>query len=105
MMTYQRYHVYRACLDPTVGAEMKKSRPVVVISPAAMNKHLKTVVVCPVTSSLHPTWKTRVECKWGEVAVDQVRCLDKQRLVEDLGGLNSEQIEQLQSVIRDLYVS
>ena len=66
-MTPVRYGIYLANLDPTLGGEMKKTRPVVVVSQDAMNAHLDTVVICPLTTQLHPTWRSRI----------QVRCAGK----------------------------
>ena len=90
-MTPVRYGVYLANLDPTLGGEMKKTRPVVVVSQNAMNEHLDTVVVCPLTTALHPTWRSRIQIrcagKAAEVAVDQIRTISKARLVKKLDAL------------------
>ena len=90
-MTPVRYGVYLANLDPTLGGEMKKTRPVVVVSQNTMNEHLDTVVVCPLTTALHPTWRSRIQIrcagKAAEVAVDQIRTISKARLVKKLDAL------------------
>ncbi len=59
-MTISRYEMYVANLDPTIGSEIRKTRPVVVVSDDVMNKALETVVVCPLTSKLHPAWRSRI---------------------------------------------
>jgi mRNA-degrading endonuclease toxin of MazEF toxin-antitoxin module len=62
-LNIKRYEIYSADLNPTVGSEIKKVRPVVIISQDEMNKYLETVVVCPLTSKLHPQWRTRLQIK------------------------------------------
>lgn len=75
----KRYEIYLADLNPTIGSEIKKTRPVVVISQNEMNQHLETIVICPLTSQLHPTWRCRlqVSCtgKKSEIAIDQIRTI------------------------------
>ena len=79
----RRYVIYLADLNPTVGGELRKVRPVVVVSRNEMNQFLDTVVVCPLTSVLHPRWRGRLQIhcagKDAEVAVDQIRTISKQR--------------------------
>lgn len=86
----RRFEVYRVNLDPTVGSEIRKSRPCVVVSPDEMNRHIKTVIVAPMTSEGQP-YPTRVKCdfqgKKGQVVLDQIRTVDKRRLVKRLGQL------------------
>jgi mRNA interferase MazF len=85
-----RFEVYRVSLDPTVGSEIRKSRPCVVISPDEMNRHIKTVIVAPMTSKGQP-YPTRVACEFqgkkGLVVLDQIRTVDKRRLIKRLGTL------------------
>ena len=85
MPTYpRRYAIHFADLNPTVGGEIRKVRPVVIISQNEMNQYLDTVVVCPLTSTLHPQWRSRLQIQCAgqdaEIAVDQVRTISKQRL-------------------------
>ena len=63
VLTIRRYEIYFADLNPTVGSEINKMRPVVVVSQDAMNKNLETIVICPLTSKLHPKWRTRLQVK------------------------------------------
>lgn len=105
----QRYHLYWADLNPTQGSEIAKTRPVVVVSPDAMNQRVETVVVCPLTSQLHPQWASRVQCDCdghpSEIAVDQIRTLSKSRLSGSLGKLDAETAQELRQVIALLYAS
>ena len=91
-MDIKRYEIHYADLNPTVGSEIKKVRPVVIISQDEMNKHLETVVVCPLTSKLHPQWRTRLQIKCenkkAEIAVDQIRTISKQRLKKKIDQLS-----------------
>jgi len=97
-MEVVRYGVYWANLDPTVDREMKKTRPVVVVSPKVMNENLGTVLVCPLTSSQkkYPTRiKVVVEGKRGAVAIDHMRSIDKSRLINQLGVLTKLESDSL----------
>ena len=106
-MTPKRYEVYLADLNPTIGSEISKIRPVVIISDDAMNKYLETVVVCPITSKIHPTWRTRlqIDCagKQAEIAVDQIRTISKIRLKKKIAQLPSDESSQLRSIITEMY--
>ncbi len=106
-MNVKRYDIYLADLNPTLGSEINKVRPVVVISQNEMNQHLETVVVCPLTSRLHPQWRTRIQIKCAgkdcEIAVDQIRTISKQRLKQKLDQLSGDQAARLRKVITDMY--
>ncbi len=106
-MEIERYGIYLADLNPTVGSELKKIRPVVVISQNEMNKHLETVVVCPLTSRLHPKWKSRLQIKcaekYAEIAVDQIRTISKLRLKKRIDTLSKANAAQLRKLIADMY--
>ena len=103
----QRYAIYFADLNPTVGAELRKVRPVVVVSQNDMNRHLDTVVVCPITSKLHPRWRSRLqvrcEGKDAEVAVDQIRAISKRRLKREIDRLTTQNAVQLRRIITAMY--
>ena len=103
----QRYEIYFADLNPTVGGEIHKVRPVVVISQNEMNQFLNTVVVCPLTSVLHPQWRSRlqIQCagKEAEIAVDQVRTISKERLKNKVDKLSAEDAIQLRRIITEMY--
>lgn len=106
-MNIKRYQIYFADLNPTIGSEIKKVRPVVIISQDEMNKYLETVVVCPLTSSLHPLWRTRIQIKCAkkdaEIAVDQIRTISKKRLKKRIDHLSDGKAAQLRKLITDMY--
>lgn len=100
-----RFSVYWANLDPTVGREMKKTRPVVVVSPDVMNRNLGTVLVCPLTSSQkkYPTRvKIKIKGKIGAIALDQLRSIDKSRLISLMAKLNTRQSDELIERLLDM---
>ena len=103
----RRYSIYFADLNPTVGGEIRKVRPVVVVSQNEMNQFLDTVVVCPLTSTLHPQWRSRIGIlcteKEAEIAVDQIRSISKQRLRRQIDRLSSEAATQLRRLITEMY--
>lgn len=106
-MKVQRYEVYFADLNPAQGSEIRKVRPVVVVSQNAMNKHLETVVICPLTSSLHPSWRSRqqISCagRAAEIAVDQIRTISKTRLRQKIDTLSKTDAAQLRRLISEMY--
>ncbi len=106
-MIIKRYEIYFADLNPTIGSEIKKVRPVVVISQNQMNKYLETVVICPLTSSLHPLWRSRIQIncakKIAEIAVDQIRTISKKRLKKKIDQLSDSKAAQLRKLITDMY--
>jgi len=103
----KRYEIYFADLNPTIGSEIKKVRPVVIISQDEMNKYLETVVICPLTSRLHPQWRTRLQIKCSnknaEIAVDQIRTISKLRLKNKINKLSETEAAQLRMLITDMY--
>jgi mRNA interferase MazF len=107
ILKIKRYEIYFADLNPTVGSEINKMRPVVVVSQDAMNKNLETIVICPLTSKLHPTWRTRIQIKcanqMAEIAVDQIRTISKQRLKNRIDQLSEMEAAQLRKLITDMY--
>lgn len=107
MLDCKRYEIYYADLNPTIGNEIKKIRPVVIVSQNEMNKYLDTVVVCPLTSKLHPQWRSRIQIKCAqknaEIAVDQIRTISKQRLKSKIDQLSTGKAAQLRKLITDMY--
>jgi mRNA interferase MazF len=103
----ERYEIYFADLNPTIGSEINKIRPVVIISEDEMNTNLETIVICPLTSKIHPTWRTRlqIDCagKQAEVAVDQIRAISKKRLRQKIDRLSISQASQLRRIITEMY--
>ena len=86
---------------------MKKTRPVVIVSLDVLNARLDTVTVCPLTTSLHPDWRTRISVKAGkrdaEIAVDQIRTISKARIGNKIGELDSQQAGELRRLITQMY--
>ncbi len=91
-MVVQRFDVYLVNLDPTVGSEIKKTRPCLVISPDEMNRWVRTVIIAPMTMKGRP-YPTRVICEFqekeGQVVLDQIRAIDKSRLARKLGQIST----------------
>jgi mRNA interferase MazF len=106
-LNIKRYDVHYADLNPTIGSELKKVRPVVIISQDEMNQYLETIVICPLTSRLHPQWRTRLQIscmnKKAEIAVDQIRTISKKRLKRKIDQLSSIEAAQLRRLITDMY--
>ncbi|MCP5061834.1 MAG: type II toxin-antitoxin system PemK/MazF family toxin [Ignavibacteriae bacterium] len=90
-MEYSRFSVYLVNLDPTIGSEIKKTRPCVIISPNEMNRNISTIIIAPLTSRLR-NYPTRVPCKvqnkQGQIVLDQIRTVDKSRLIKKIDSLN-----------------
>ena len=106
-MELKQYQIVLVNLDPTVGVEMKKPRPCVIISPNEMNKYLQTIVIAPMISSSKP-YPTRVEAKQQKikswVVLDQLRSIDRIRIIKVLGSLAENEIERVKAVIKETYV-
>jgi len=102
----RRFEVYVVNLDPTVGHEIRKLRPCVIVSPDEMNRHVQTVIVAPMTAKGQP-YPTRVACtfqgKRGQIVLDQIRAIDRIRLVKRLGKLNSGQSADVLAVLGALF--
>lgn len=106
-MEITQYQIILVNLDPTIGSEIQKTRPCVVISPNEMNKYLNTVVIAPMTTS-SKNYPTRIEIKHdnkiGWIVLDQIRTIDKQRIIRELGRLNKPEISGLKSVLKETYI-
>lgn len=106
-MNIGRYEIYFADLNPSIGAEIEKVRPVVVVSKTLMNRYLDTVVICPLTTQLHPEWRSRIQIKCAgknaEISVDQIRAISKKRLKDKIDELSAEDALTLRSLIIEMY--
>ena len=106
-MDLGQYDIVLVNLDPTVGSEIKKTRPCLIISPNEMNRHLRTVVIAPMTSKSRD-YPTRVLVKHnkqeGWVVLDQIRTIDKKRIIKSLGTLSAKEIKECKSVLRETFV-
>ena len=105
-MVVKRFEVYLVNLDPTVGSEIRKTRPCVVVSPDEMNRHIRTVIVAPMTTKGQP-YPTRVSCefegKQGQVVLDQLRTVDKKRLAKQLGYLDEATGRGVLAVLAEMF--
>lgn len=105
-MVVKRFDVYLVNLDPTVGREIRKTRPCLIVSPDEMNRHINTVIVAPMTTQGKP-YPTRVagrfEGKDGQIVLDQIRTVDRIRLVKRLGVLRASAQEQVLQVLAELF--
>lgn len=107
MEQINQYDVVLVNLDPTIGSEMKKTRPCVVLSPNEMNKYLKTIVIAPMTSS-SKDYPTRIKVvqngQDGWVVIDQIRTIDRNRIIKRFETLTSKEVEQVKNVIKETFV-
>lgn len=103
----KRDDVHRVRLDPARGSELRKTRPAVIVSLDVLNRALETVVVCPLTSRLHPDWRTRLSVKVAgkpsEIAADQIRAISKSRLGKKLGSLSARDAAALRRLLGEMY--
>jgi len=103
----KRYEIRWTSLDPAHGAEMAKTRPVVIVSLDILNESLPTVTVCPLTSRLHPGWRSRLAVQAGgrdaEIAVDQIRTISKSRLGDKIGALSADEAAVLRRLLTEMY--
>lgn len=106
-MVVSQYDIFLISLDPTIGHEIKKSRPCVIISPDEMNKYISTVIIAPMTSKSH-SYPTRVPIKFmgenGWIVLDQLRTVDKKRLIKKFGRLDQKTTDKIKSVIKEMLV-
>ena len=106
-MVCKRYDIHWVELDPARGSELRKTRPAIIVSLDVLNRVLETVVVCPLTSQLHPDWRTRVPVKIAgkhtEIAVDQIRTVSKSRLGKKLGSLSARDAAALRRLLGEMY--
>lgn len=106
MKRVRRFDVCRVALDPTLGSEIRKTRPCLVVSPDEMNRAIRTVIVAPMTTRGRP-YPTRVDCEFsgrsGQVALDQLRTVDRRRLVERLGSLDSGTGAAVLAVLQEMF--
>ncbi len=101
-----RFEVYLVTLDPTVGSEIRKTRPAVVVSPDEMNHHIRTVIIAPMTTKGRP-YPTRVpvtfQQKTGQIVLDQIRTVDKTRLVKKLGSIDPPTRKKILQTLAEMF--
>lgn len=107
-MVIRRFEVYLINLDPTIGSEIKKVRPCLVISPDEMNRHIRTVIVAPMTTK-GQQYPTRVPCRFagkqGQVALDQLRAVDRARLVKRIGRMPGATQQQVLATLAEMFAA
>lgn len=106
-MVANQYNVYLVNLDPTIGHEIKKTRPCIIISPDEMNHNIDTVIIAPMTTKSH-AYPTRIPVKFdgknGWIVLDQIRTVDNIRLVKHLGKITNKEISEVKRVIKEMLV-
>jgi len=106
-MELKQYQIVLINLDSTIGSEIKKTRPCVIISPDEMNKYLQTIVVAPMTSS-SKNYPTRVEVNHnktkGWIVLDQIRTVDRQRIMKSFESLKEKDIQKVKEILKETYV-
>jgi len=106
-MEIGQYEVFLISLDPTMGHEIKKTRPCVVISPDEMNSNIQTVIIAPMTTKSHDypiRVKIKFQDKTGWIVLDQIRTVEKRRLVKRLGKITKSEKERVKGVIKEMLV-
>lgn len=105
-MVVQRFDVFLVHLDPTVGSEIQKTRPCVVISPDEMNRTITTVIIAPMTKK-EKAYPTRVACQFqgknGQIVLDQIRTIDKTRLVNGIGRISQEEQRAVLDTLGEMF--
>ena len=105
-MVVNRFDVFLINLDPTIGSEIRKSRPCVVISPDEMNRHIATVIVAPMTTKRR-RYPTRVACRFqgkaGQIVLDQIRTVDKTRLIQPLGQISPDEQSLVLEILAEMF--
>lgn len=102
----KRFEIYLISLDPTKGSEIRKTQPCLVISPNEMNKHIKTVIIAPLTSTIknYPTRiTTTFQRKRGQIVLDQIRTIDKGRLIKKLGSIRTSTEEEVLTILQEMF--
>jgi len=106
-MVINQYEIYLTNLDPTIGYEIKKTRPCVIISPNELNHNIATIMIAPMTTKSH-NYPTRVSIdfdnKKGWIVLDQIRTIDKNRLIKKLGAINNLAIKKVKRIIQEMLV-
>jgi len=106
-MDLKQYQIVLVNLDPTIGNEIKKTRPCVIVSPNEMNKYLRTIIIAPMTtiSRSYPTRvKVKHENKNGWIVIDQLRTIDKGRIIKILGKITITEIKKVKNIIKETFV-
>ena len=102
----RRFEVHLISLDPTKGSEIRKTRPCLIISPDEMNKHIRTVIIAPMTSTIRD-YPTRINItfqgKKGQIVLDQIRTVDKSRLIKNLGLISNTAAGKVLNTLQEMF--
>jgi mRNA interferase MazF len=105
-MVAHRFRVCLVSLDPTIGTEINKTRPCLVISPDEMNRRIRTVIIAPMTTSRH-AYPTRVSCRFAgkqaEIVLDQIRTVDQSRLIKELGRIDPATARRVTAILQEMF--
>ncbi|MCB0751394.1 MAG: type II toxin-antitoxin system PemK/MazF family toxin [Ignavibacteriae bacterium] len=105
-MSYLRFEIYLINLDPTIGSEIKKTRPCLIISPDELNNNIATLIVAPLTSTIR-NYPTRVACKvqgkQGQIVLDQIRTVDKKRLIKKIDSLQKSTQKKVLAILNEMF--
>lgn len=105
-MSYLRFEIYLINLDPTIGSEIKKTRPCLIISPDELNNNIATLIVAPLTSTIR-NYPTRVTCKvqgkQGQIVLDQIRTVDKKRLIKKIDSLQKSTQKKVLAILNEMF--
>ena len=106
-MEIKQYEIILVNLDPSIGSEMKKIRPCLVISPNEMNKYLQNIIIAPITNT-SKFYPTRLEIKnkdvTGWIVLDQIRTIDKTRIIKTMSTISSKEIVQIKQILKETFV-
>ena len=106
-MELNQYEIVLVNLDPTIGSEIKKTRPCLIISPNEMNKFLQTLIIAPITSASKP-YPTRIEIKRKEtkgwVVIDQIRTVDRRRITKNFGKISEKEILKIKEILKETFI-
>lgn len=105
-MVVKRFEVYLVNLDPTIGSEIRKTRPCLIVSPDEMNRHIATVIVAPMTTKGR-SYPTRIDCRFegkaGQIVLDQLRTVDKRRLTKRLGRIDKKSATAVHEKLAEMF--
>lgn len=106
-MSFNRYDIHWVDLEPVRGSELNKVRPAVIVSLDVLNHALRTVVICPLTTKVHPGWRSRLQVEFGgelgEIAADQIRVVSMQRIRKQIGSLTVDDAAALRELLSEMY--
>ncbi len=106
-MHIKQYHLYLIILDPTIGHEIKKTRPCIVVSPDEMNQNIQTLIIAPMTTKSYK-FPTRIQLMFqkekGYIVLDQIRTINKKRVIKELGKISNNTVSEIKSVLQEMLI-